>query len=50
MANVQIQEGFELAVSDSDKPFGSVRQAPSDSKREVAQRATPRFNADCKPR
>jgi hypothetical protein len=26
MANEQIQEGFEVFVSDADKPFGAVRQ------------------------
>jgi hypothetical protein len=35
MANEQILEGFEVFVSDADKPFGAVRQAPSRSKREL---------------
>jgi hypothetical protein len=35
MANEQIQEGFEVFVSDTDKPFGAVRQAPSHGKREL---------------
>ena len=34
MANEQIQEGFEVFVSDDDKPFGAVRHAPSRGKPE----------------
>jgi hypothetical protein len=26
MANERIQEGYEVFVSDADKPFGAVRQ------------------------
>jgi len=32
MANERIEEGFEVFVSDSDKPFGAVRQVPARGK------------------
>jgi hypothetical protein len=35
MANEQILEGFEVFVSDADKPFGAVRQVPARGKREL---------------
>lgn len=35
MADEQIREGFEVFVSDADKPFGAVRQVPSRGKGEL---------------
>jgi len=35
MANEQIQEGFEVFVSDADKPFGDVRQVSPHGKTEL---------------
>jgi hypothetical protein len=35
MANEQIQEGFEVFVSDADKPFGAVRQVSPHGRTEL---------------
>jgi hypothetical protein len=35
MTNEQIQEGFEVFVSDADKPFGAVRQVSPHGKTEL---------------
>jgi len=35
MANEQIQEGFEVFVSDADKPFGAVRQVSPHGRKEL---------------
>jgi hypothetical protein len=32
MADEAIQEGFEVFISDNDKPFGAVRQKPARAK------------------
>ena len=35
MANERIQEGYEVFVSDADKPFGAVRQVSSHGRPEL---------------
>jgi len=35
MANERIEEGFEVFVSDKDKPFGAVRQVAPHGRREM---------------
>lgn len=35
MVNAQIQEGFEVFVSDADKPFGAVHQASPQGRTEL---------------
>jgi hypothetical protein len=35
MVNEQVQEGFEVFVSDKDKPFGAVREVGPQGRREL---------------